>query len=229
MTRPEISREEIDEELFLPLADFLCDDEPDTSELKERMERAGLPASTRWMLSQYYGFTLEAYVKWALVRFNHLFRNRFHPANLHHRHFENGESYRANQWGNVVFYDRNGRTRAELDGLYEFSSRGIRIPVIVEVKSGGNAKTSHSDRKKGFVNRLYNSGTRSYLCKIRQENGVDLVGLAKIKKNSYYRRIVIPKRDDLITLSVELYQEFEGARVPNKPSLSNVVAHRALN
>jgi hypothetical protein len=191
---------EIDRKLFIPLADFFLSDNKPLEELLNLITILGPPPGRLVNFQSSLGFISEAYVKWVLSRFQrHV--SYFKPSEKTEGEFDSGRKvYSLDKWGNMVFRRKQGATLTEIDGLYEFRNAQATTPVIIEVKQ--IAKSARYKLKSRFVGLLYQQ--EPYFCKLRFPEESERTGLFFSEENSFYRRIVFNRKDELKDLAFQL-------------------------
>jgi hypothetical protein len=204
--------ENIDRTFFIPLAEFLAHDNYDPRHLEELINVIGIPAHLMRSLmgpkepalAASRGFTLEAYVKWALARFaNSLPPYTFVFAEQRMEILrKSGAHVEIRAWGSATFFDKpkGGNTITEIDCLGEFFSGGEFDPLVFEITNADDRELSFYNigdktrAKARLVTELY-EGYDPYVCKVQPSWKLEKTGLYAIP--GQHRKIIIPARKEL--------------------------------
>jgi len=197
----------IDDMLYLPLSEFLVNDNLDfgeferfilSNELPDYFPRGSRKKVPEASVIRYKSFLLEAFVKWSLSRFAEETSKPFSPFNQNYGLTRDEKHlFIVNKWGNVSFYDlETGERTAELDALWEFQYDRKTL-INFEVTSRESQRRQPIELHIDLITQIDND--ESQYCRVRPIIGDEELGLSIFE--DYRRKIVIPKISNLNALA----------------------------
>lgn len=196
--------ERVDRDLFNPLREYLQKQVFDPNHIKQYIGILGFPTFNGRPLGQedhYYGFVLEAFVKFCLLRYaqnNPL----FNPSKKQGKYGK--LNVKIAKYGSFLIDYGDREYPIELDAVFEYGLSDI-IPIIFEITFNID-KSLKTRFKRRLVEDIYE--INPYLCQITPESHKERRKITKkYKKNPFKRKIVIPNDPGFSRLARELYEE----------------------